>query len=127
LAKLEEKMSINVIGGHIYTSSEIFNSGLFLVERLELYRFTVNPDGPVFSRGYRVTNLYAGDIKIISAENADQLIFSLSYISSRDFPSDSADKFLGEALKTGDFSLVAVKEILFPEEGVNSQEHLAVH
>lgn len=120
-------MSINVIGGHIYTSSEIFNSGVYLVERLELYRFTLNPDGPVFSRGYRITNLYSGDIKIISAENADQLIFSLSYISSRDFPSGSADKFLDGAIKTGDFSLVAVKDALFSEESINSQEHLSVH
>lgn len=120
-------MSINIIGGHIYTSSEIFNSGVFLVERLELYRFTINPDGPVFSRGYRIANLYSGDIKIISAENADQLIFSLSYISSRDFPPDSADKFLGEAIKTGDFSLVGVKAALFSEEDINGQEYLAVH
>ena len=120
-------MSINVIGGHIYTSSEIFNSGLYLVERLELYRFTINPDGPIFSRGYRITYLYSGDIKIISAESADQLIYSLSYISSRDFPSDSADKFLEAAIKTGDFSLVAVKEALFSGEDANNQESLAVH
>ena len=120
-------MSINVIGGHIYTSSEIFNSGVYLVERLELYRFTTNPDGPVFSRGYRIATLHSGDIKIISTENADQLIFSLSYISSRDFPSDSADKFLEAAIKTGDFSLLAVKETLFSGEEADNQERLAVH
>lgn len=121
------KMSINIIGGHIYTSSEIFNSGVYLVERLELYRFTVNPDGPGFSRGYRIANLYSGDIKIISAENADQLIFSLSYISSRDFPSNSADKFLEAAIKTGDFSLVAVKEALFSSEEANNHDRFGIH
>lgn len=91
--------------GARFTIFNIYRSERFDVDRLDLS--LVDEERPEFCRGLRVVDHQVGHTEMVDGEDADSLIYSLAYISTRDSTknSDSYDEYLLNALKNSDFEI----------------------
>jgi hypothetical protein len=119
-------MSTIVLYGHIYTAGEIYKSSRYLIERVELFRWTDNSESPPMTRGFRVVNLKTGITNVYHKELADQLIYSLSYLSSKDFEPELSDDYLEKGQELDDFSLKVLTSLV-PEVKQSEDSRIKVH
>jgi hypothetical protein len=106
--------------GARFAISNIYRSERFDVDRLDLS--LVDEDRPEFCRGLRVIDHQVGHTEMVDGDEADSLIYSLAYLSTRDTTKGSEiyDEYLVNALKTREFSISNHEKL----EGIKPKEDL---
>lgn len=77
--------------GARFSVINIFRSQRFDVDRLDIN--WVNEEKPEFVRGLRVVDHQEGETYMTHAEDADNLIFSLAYVSNKSEAEDGTRRF----------------------------------
>ena len=93
--------------GARFTVNNIYRSERFDVDRLDMS--WVDDEKPLFSRGLRIVDHQEGNTEIVDGECADNLIFSMANIASKDSTKgiSSFDQFLEFALKNKNFLITS--------------------
>lgn len=93
------------LGGARFTVNNLFRSLRFDIDRLDMS--WVDAEKPEFSRGLRVVDNDLGNTVTVDGEDADNLIYSLTYIYSKENNHDdfrvATDAYLIVALETKEF------------------------
>lgn len=77
--------------GTRFTVNNIFRSQRFDVDRLDAN--WVDEEKPEFVRGLRIIDHQEGETYTVHSEDADNLIYSLAYISNKSSPEDGFKRF----------------------------------
>jgi len=100
------------LDGARFTVNNIFRSLRFDIDRLDMS--WVDGDKPNFSRGLRVVDSDEGNTITVDGEDADNLIYSLTYIFSKEDGMDNfraaTDAYIKTALETKDFLVTNQKK-----------------
>ena len=103
------------ICGARFTVNNLFRSLRFDIDRLDMS--WVDGDMPEFSRGLRVVDNDVGNTATVDGQDADNLIYSLTYIFSKEDGQDAfrnaIDAYLMVAIET--------KEYLVSNQNTNSE------
>ena len=93
------------LNGARFTINNLFRSLRFDIDRLDMS--WVDGEKPEFCRGLRVVDNDAGNTVTVDGEDADNLIFSLTYIFSKEDAHEAfrnaTDAYLMVALETKEF------------------------
>jgi len=93
------------LNGARFTVNNLFRSLRFDIDRLDMS--WVDGEKPEFSRGLRVVDNDAGNTVTVDGEDADNLIYSLTYIFSKEDGHEAfrlaTDAYLNAALETKEF------------------------
>ena len=93
------------LNGARFTVNNLFRSLRFDIDRLDMS--WVDGEKPEFSRGLRVVDNDAGNTVTVDGEDADNLIYSLTYIFSKEDGHEAfglaTDAYLIAALETKEF------------------------
>ena len=93
------------INGARFTINNLFRSLRFDIDRLDMS--WVDGEKPEFSRGLRVVDNDQGNTVTVDGEDADNLIYSLTYIFSKEDGHEAfriaTDTYLTVALETKEF------------------------
>ena len=100
------------LGGARFTINNLFRSLRFDIDRLDMS--WVDGEKPEFSRGLRIVDNDQGNTVTVDGEDADNLIYSLTYIFSKEDGQDAfraaTDAYLGVALETKEFLVTGQKK-----------------
>ena len=100
------------LGGARFTVNNLFRSLRFDIDRLDMS--WVDGEKPVFSRGLRVVDSDEGNTITVDGEDADNLIYSLTLIFSKEDGVDNfraaTDEYLKVALDTKEFLVTNQKK-----------------
>jgi len=100
------------LGGARFTVNNLFRSLRFDIDRLDMS--WVDGEKPAFSRGLRVVDSDEGNTVTVDGEDADNLIYSLTYIFSKEDGVDNfraaTDEYLKVALETKEFLVTSQKK-----------------
>ena len=93
------------LGGARFTVNNLFRSLRFDIDRLDMS--WVDDEKPEFTRGLRVVDNDESSTVTVDGEDADNLIYSLTYIFSKEDGADNfraaTDEYLKVALETKNF------------------------
>jgi hypothetical protein len=93
------------LGGARFTINNLFRSLRFDIDRLDMS--WVDSEKPEFSRGLRVVDNDLGNTITVDGEDADNLIYSLTYLYSKEDGHEAfrnaTDAYLMAALETKEF------------------------
>lgn len=93
------------LNGARFTVNNLFRSLRFDIDRLDMS--WVDGEKPEFSRGLRVVDSDVGNTTTVDGEDADNLIYSLAYIFSKEDGQDAfrkaIDAYLIVALETKEY------------------------
>ncbi len=93
------------IEGTRFSVANLFRSLRFDIDRLDMS--WVGDQKPTFSRGFRIVDNDEGNTVTVDGEDADNLIYSLTYIYCKEDNSEdfrlAVDKFLKVALEEKDY------------------------
>ena len=93
------------LNGARFTINNLFRSLRFDIDRLDMS--WVDAEKPDFSRGLRIVDHDVGKTVTIDGEDADNLIYSLTYIFSKEDGQDAfrnaTDAYLSVALETKEY------------------------
>lgn len=114
------------IGGARFTVNNLFRSLRFDIDRLDMS--WVDGEKPEFSRGLRVVDNDDGNTVTVDGEDGDNLIYSLTYIFSKEDGADSfraaTDEYLKAALETKEFLVTNQKK---DPEGKSNVVEAVIH
>ena len=100
------------INGARFTVNNLFRSLRFDIDRLDMS--WVDGEKPEFSRGLRVVDSDEGNTVTVDGEDADNLIYSLTYIFSKEDGVENfrtaTDEYLKVALETKEFLVTNQKK-----------------
>lgn len=100
------------LNGARFTVNNLFRSLRFDIDRLDMS--WVDSEKPEFSRGLRVVDNDAGNTITVDGEAADNLIYSLTYIFSKEEGQEAfrnaTDAYLIVALETKEFLVANQKK-----------------
>jgi len=100
------------INGARFTVNNLFRSLRFDIDRLDMS--WVDSEKPEFSRGLRVVDSDTGNTVTVDGEDADNLIYSLTYIFSKEDGHEAfrlaTDAYLIAALETKEFLVSSQKK-----------------
>jgi len=100
------------LNGARFSINNLFRSLRFDIDRLDMS--WVDDEKPEFSRGLRVVDNDIGNTVTIDGEDADNLIYSLTYIFSKEDGQGAfrvaIDAYLAVALETKDFLVTSQKK-----------------
>jgi hypothetical protein len=100
------------INGARFTVANLFRSLRFDIDRLDMS--WVDTEKPEFSRGLRVVDNTEGSTVTVDGEDGDNLIYSLTYIFSKEDGADNfraaTDDYLKVALETKEFLVTSQKK-----------------
>jgi hypothetical protein len=100
------------LSGARFTVNNLFRSLRFDIDRLDMS--WVDSEKPEFCRGLRVVDNDAGNTVTVDGEDADNLIYSLTYIFSKEDGQDAfrvaTDAYLAVALETKEFLVTGQKK-----------------
>jgi len=100
------------IDGARFTINNLFRSLRFDIDRLDMS--WVDAEKPEFCRGLRVVDNDTGNTVTVDGEDADNLIYSLTYIFSKEDGHDafraSTDAYLTVALETKEYLVSSQKK-----------------
>lgn len=100
------------LNGARFSINNLFRSLRFDIDRLDMS--WVDGEKPEFSRGLRVVDNDAGNSVTVDGEDADSLIYSLTYIFSKEDGQEAfrnaTDAYLTVALETKDFLVSSQKK-----------------
>ena len=103
------------LGGARFSINNIFRSMRFDIDRLDLN--WVEGDKPDFVRGLRIVDHQEGNTLTVDGEDADNLVFSLTYIFHHE---DNNDAFIN-AVNIYIEKIVDTKEYLVTEQRKKSE------
>ena len=93
------------LGGARFTINNLYRSLRFDIDRLDMS--WVDGEKPEFTRGLRVVDSDSGNTVTVESEDADNLIYSLTYIFSKEDGHEAfrnaTDAYLITALETKEF------------------------
>ena len=93
------------LNGARFTINNLFRSLRFDIDRLDMS--WVDVEKPDFSRGLRIVDHDVGKTVTVDGEDADNLIYSLTYIFSKEDGQDAfrnaTDAYLSVALETKEY------------------------
>jgi hypothetical protein len=102
------------LGGARFTINNLFRSLRFDIDRLDMS--WVDGDKPEFTRGLRVVDNDEVNTITVDGEDADNLIYSLTYIFSKEDGHEAfraaTDEYLKVALETKEFLVTGQKKDL---------------
>ena len=114
------------INGARFSINNLFRSLRFDIDRLDMS--WVDGEKPEFSRGLRVVDHDASNTVTVDGEDADNLIYSLTYIFSKENGYEAfrvaTDNYLTVALETKDFLVTSQKK---DPEGKSEIEEAVIH
>lgn len=114
------------LNGARFTVANLFRSLRFDIDRLDMS--WVDDEKPEFTRGLRVVDNDESSTVTVDGEDADNLIYSLTYIFSKEDGADNfraaTDEYLKVALETKNFLVTSQKKDL---EGKPKVEEAVVH
>lgn len=114
------------LGGARFTVNNLFRSLRFDIDRLDMS--WVEDEKPAFSRGLRIVDSDESNTVTVDGEDADNLIYSLTYIFSKEDGADNfraaIDEYLKVALETKEFLVTNQKKDL---EGKPKVAEAVVH
>ena len=100
------------LGGARFTINNLFRSLRFDIDRLDMS--WVDGDKPEFTRGLRVVDNDEVNTITVDGEDADNLIYSLTYIFSKEDGHEAfraaTDEYLKVALETKEFLVTSQKK-----------------
>jgi hypothetical protein len=100
------------LNGARFTVNNLFRSLRFDIDRLDMS--WVDSEKPEFTRGLRVVDSDEGNTITVDGEDADNLIYSLTYIFSKEDGVDNfraaTDEYLKVALETKEFLVTRQKK-----------------
>ena len=100
------------LGGARFTINNLFRSLRFDIDRLDMS--WVDGDKPEFTRGLRVVDNDEVNTITVDSEDADNLIYSLTYIFSKEDGHEAfraaTDEYLKVALETKEFLVTSQKK-----------------
>jgi hypothetical protein len=100
------------LGGARFSIANLFRSLRFDIDRLDMS--WVDGDKPAFIRGLRIVDNDEVNTITVEGEDADNLIYSLTYIFSKEDGADNfrsaTDAYLVTALETKDFLITDHKK-----------------
>jgi hypothetical protein len=100
------------LNGARFTVNNLFRSLRFDIDRLDMS--WVNGEKPDFVRGLRVVDSDLGNTVTVEGEDADNLIYSLTLIFSKEESADAfraaIDAYLAAALESKQYLLTAQKK-----------------
>ena len=100
------------LNGARFTVNNLFRSLRFDIDRLDMS--WVESEKPEFTRGLRVVDSDEGNTVTVDGEDADNLIYSLTYIFSKEDGVDNfraaTDEYLKVALETKEFLVTSQKK-----------------
>jgi hypothetical protein len=100
------------LGGARFSINNLFRSLRFDIDRLDMS--WVDSEKPEFSRGLRVVDSDAGNTVTVDGEDADNLIYSLTYIFSKEDGQEAfraaTDAYLAVALETKEYLVTSQKK-----------------
>lgn len=106
--------------GARFSVNNIFRSQRFDVDRLDIN--WVDEEKPDFVRGLRIIDHQDGETYTVHSEDADDLMYSLAYVSNKCSSEDGVNKFdeyLAAATASKDYLILAIKK--------KSEESAVVH
>ncbi len=110
------------LDGARFTIANIYRSLRFDVDRLDLS--WVDEEKPSFVRGYRIVDNEEVQTYTVNSEDADNLVFSLTYLHCRNDNFDSfrvaVDRYLVESFETKEYLITNQKKDL--QEKTDSTE-----
>ena len=114
------------LGGARFTVANLFRSLRFDIDRLDMS--WVDGEKPEFTRGLRIVDNDGGNTTTVQGENADDLIYSLTYIFSKEDGAENfrsaTDEYLITALETKEFLITSQKnDSEYKDKTVNSMIH----
>ena len=114
------------LGGARFTVNNLFRSLRFDIDRLDMS--WVDGEKPEFSRGLRVVDNEESNTVTVDGEDGDNLIYSLTYIFSKEDGHDAfraaTDEYLKVALETKEFLVTSQKK---DPEGKPKVEESVLH
>ncbi len=100
------------LNGARFTVCNLFRSLQFDIDRLDMS--WVDGEKPEFTRGLRVVDNYEANTITVDGEDGDNLIYSLTYIFSKEDGADAfraaIDEYLKVALATKEFLVTSQKK-----------------
>ena len=100
------------INGARFTVNNLFRSLRFDIDRLDMS--WVDAEKPEFSRGLRVVDNDEGNTVTVDGEDGDSLIYSLTYIFSKEDGAEAfrtaIDEYLKVALETKEYLVTSQKK-----------------
>ena len=106
--------------GTRFSVNNIFRSQRFDVDRLDIN--WADDEKPEFIRGLRIVDHQEGETYTVHSEDADNLMYSLSYVSNKSTSEDGLKKFdeyLAAATASKDYLVTTIKK--------KSEESAVVH
>ena len=103
-----------------FSVNNIFRSQRFDVDRLDIN--WADDEKPEFIRGLRIIDHQEGETYTVHSEDADNLMYSLSYVSNKSTSEDGLKKFdeyLAAATASKDYLVTTIKK--------KSEESAVVH
>ena len=114
------------LNGARFTVNNLFRSLRFDIDRLDMS--WVDGEKPEFSRGLRVVDNEESNTVTVDGEDGDNLIYSLTYIFSKEDGQDAfraaTDEYLKVALATKEFLVTSQKK---DPEGKSKVEESVLH
>jgi len=102
------------IDGARFAIANLFRSLRFDIDRLDMS--WVSDEKPAFSRGLRIVDSDEGNTVTVDGEEADSLIYSLTYIYNKEDGADvfraAVDEYLKVALSTKEYLVTSQKKDL---------------
>jgi hypothetical protein len=108
------------IAGNRFGINNIFRSQRFDVDRLDIN--WTDDEKPEFVRGLRIIDHQEGETYTVHSEDADNLMYSLAYVSNKSKLEDGVkpfDEYLAAATSSKDYLVTAIKK--------KSEENAVVH
>ena len=99
------------IAGVRFTVINIFRSQRFDVDRLDIN--WVDEEKPEFVRGLRIVDHNEGETYMVHDQDADNLMFSMSYVNIKSTPENAVQKFdeyLAQATTDKEYLVTALKK-----------------
>jgi hypothetical protein len=114
------------LGGARFSINNLFRSLRFDIDRLDMS--WVDGEKPEFSRGLRIVDIDAGNTVTVDGKDADNLIYSLTYIFSNEDGHEAfrnaTDAYLIVALQTQEYLVSHQKK---NPEGKPEVEEAVIH
>ena len=108
------------IAGNRFGINNIFRSQRFDVDRLDIN--WTDDEKPEFVRGLRIVDHQEGETYTVHSEDADNLMYSLAYVSNKSKLEDGVkpfDEYLAAATSSKDYLVTEIKK--------KSEENAVVH
>lgn len=112
------------LGGARFSISNIYRSQRYDIDRLDLS--LVDDEKPEFSRGLRIVDNDDVNTVMVDGEDADNLMYSLSYIYTKNDNIDSyrlgVDTYLRIAIESSEYLITSQKKSI--DEATSKDENL---